>query len=72
MRYCLKNAPPFDRTVKVPSTSVYKDNVKFKCPQCKNTVGLEHFLPGYNETSSKHILTEKTTRTGFYHYSNMD
>ena len=56
----------------VTSTSVYKDNKIFKCPVCKDIVGLEHFLPGYNVTSSKHTLTEKTTTDGFYQYSNMD
>ena len=63
---------PNNTTTVVPRTSVYKDNKIFKCPVCKDIVGLEHFLPGYNVTSSKHVLTEKTTTAGFYQYSNMD
>ena len=58
----MKTKSAVDKTIKVPSTSVYKDNKIFKCPVCKDIVGLEHFLPGFNVTSSKHILTEKTTK----------
>ena len=68
----MKTKSAAEKTIKVPSTFMYKDNKIYKCPVCKEIVGLEHFLPGFNVTSAKHVLTEKTTTFGFYNYSNMD
>ena len=61
-----------EKSMKVHGTSLYKDNSIYPCPVCKRNVGLEHFLPGYNVPAYKHVLTEKTTTTGFYYYGNMD
>jgi C4-type Zn-finger protein len=60
------------KSIKVPKTYLYKDNKNYPCPVCKQFVGLEHFLPGYNVPQYKHVLTEKTTTKGFYYYGNMD